>query len=171
MALDPQRWTVKTREAFQAATTQAAAAGNPYVTPAHLLAGPAQPGRRHRTAARRRGGTRSHRDQRGAQRKGRARTSHRRRHAAWSLGRDAPGLGASRRAAPRHGRRVPLGRPRAGRLCERARHDERSTALSACATFAVRRASRRRIPKRCSSRSTSTDATSPHSRARASSTR
>ena len=37
MSLDPQRWTVKTREAFQAATTQAAAAGNPYVTPAHLL--------------------------------------------------------------------------------------------------------------------------------------
>ncbi|MGC2485273.1 MAG: AAA family ATPase [Acidimicrobiales bacterium] len=37
MALDPQRWTVKTREAFQAATTQAGAAGNPYVTPAHLL--------------------------------------------------------------------------------------------------------------------------------------
>jgi ATP-dependent Clp protease ATP-binding subunit ClpB len=37
MALDPQRWTVKTREGFQAATTQAAAAGNPYVTPAHLL--------------------------------------------------------------------------------------------------------------------------------------
>ena len=37
MALDPQRWTVKTREAFQAANTQAAAAGNPYVTPAHLL--------------------------------------------------------------------------------------------------------------------------------------
>jgi ATP-dependent Clp protease ATP-binding subunit ClpB len=37
VTLDPQRWTVKTREAFQAATTQAAAAGNPYVTPAHLL--------------------------------------------------------------------------------------------------------------------------------------
>ena len=37
MTLDPQRWTVKTREAFQAATTQAAAAGNPYVTPAQLL--------------------------------------------------------------------------------------------------------------------------------------
>ena len=37
MALDPQRWTVKTREAFQAATTQAASAGNPYVTSAHLL--------------------------------------------------------------------------------------------------------------------------------------
>src|ERR1700684_2353693 len=37
MALDPQRWTVKTHEAFQDATTQAAAAGNPYVTPAHLL--------------------------------------------------------------------------------------------------------------------------------------
>ena len=37
MSLDPQRWTVKTREAFQAASTQAAAAGNPYVTPAHLL--------------------------------------------------------------------------------------------------------------------------------------
>ena len=37
MTLDPQRWTIKTREAFQGATTQAAAAGNPYVTPAHLL--------------------------------------------------------------------------------------------------------------------------------------
>ena len=37
MALDPARWTTKTREAFQAANTQAAAAGNPYVTPAHLL--------------------------------------------------------------------------------------------------------------------------------------
>jgi ATP-dependent Clp protease ATP-binding subunit ClpB len=37
MALDPQHWTVKTREAFQAATTQAASVGNPYVTPAHLL--------------------------------------------------------------------------------------------------------------------------------------
>jgi len=37
VALDPQRWTVKTREAFQDATTQAAAAGNPYVTPAHFL--------------------------------------------------------------------------------------------------------------------------------------
>ena len=37
MTLDPQRWTVKIREAFQSATTQAGAAGNPYVTPAHLL--------------------------------------------------------------------------------------------------------------------------------------
>jgi ATP-dependent Clp protease ATP-binding subunit ClpB len=37
MALDPQRWTQKTREAFANATTQAAAAGNPAVTPAHLL--------------------------------------------------------------------------------------------------------------------------------------
>ena len=37
MALDPTRWTTKTREAFQDATTQAAAAGHPYVTPAHLL--------------------------------------------------------------------------------------------------------------------------------------
>ena len=37
MALDPERWTIKTREAFQAANTQAAAAGNPNVTPAHLL--------------------------------------------------------------------------------------------------------------------------------------
>ncbi len=33
MTLDPARWTTKTREAFQAANTQAAAAGNPYVTP------------------------------------------------------------------------------------------------------------------------------------------
>ena len=37
MTLDPQKWTTKTREAFQAAETQASAAGNPYVTPAHLL--------------------------------------------------------------------------------------------------------------------------------------
>ena len=37
MTLDPARWTTKTREAFQAANTQAAAAGNPYVTPSHLL--------------------------------------------------------------------------------------------------------------------------------------
>jgi ATP-dependent Clp protease ATP-binding subunit ClpB len=37
MSLDPQRWTVKTREAFQDATAQASAAGSPYVTPAHLL--------------------------------------------------------------------------------------------------------------------------------------
>ena len=37
MTLDPQRWTIKTREAFQSATTQAGAAGNPYVTPAHML--------------------------------------------------------------------------------------------------------------------------------------
>jgi ATP-dependent Clp protease ATP-binding subunit ClpB len=37
VTLDPQRWTLKTREAFQSATTQAAAAGQPYVTPAHLL--------------------------------------------------------------------------------------------------------------------------------------
>jgi ATP-dependent Clp protease ATP-binding subunit ClpB len=37
MTLDPARWTTKTREAFQAANTQSAAAGNPYVTPSHLL--------------------------------------------------------------------------------------------------------------------------------------
>ena len=37
MTLDPQKWTIKTREAFQAAETQASAAGNPYVTPAHLI--------------------------------------------------------------------------------------------------------------------------------------
>lgn len=37
MTLDPQRWTRKTKEAFQAAQSQAASAGNPYVTPAHLL--------------------------------------------------------------------------------------------------------------------------------------
>jgi len=37
MPLDPERWTVKTREAFSAATTQAAAAHHPEVTPAHLL--------------------------------------------------------------------------------------------------------------------------------------
>jgi ATP-dependent Clp protease ATP-binding subunit ClpB len=37
VTLDPQRWTIKTREAFQSATTQAGAAGNPYVTQWHML--------------------------------------------------------------------------------------------------------------------------------------
>jgi len=37
MTLDPQQWTIKTREAFSSANTQAASAGNPYVTPAHVL--------------------------------------------------------------------------------------------------------------------------------------
>jgi ATP-dependent Clp protease ATP-binding subunit ClpB len=35
--LDPQRWTEKTKEAFSAATRQAAEADNPEITPAHLL--------------------------------------------------------------------------------------------------------------------------------------
>jgi ATP-dependent Clp protease ATP-binding subunit ClpB len=37
MAIDPERWTVKTREAFSAATQQAGAAGHAEVTPVHLL--------------------------------------------------------------------------------------------------------------------------------------
>ena len=37
MSLDPQKWTVKTREAFATATTQAGAAGHPNVTPTHLV--------------------------------------------------------------------------------------------------------------------------------------
>ncbi|MGP8060234.1 MAG: ATP-dependent Clp protease ATP-binding subunit [Acidimicrobiales bacterium] len=37
MPLDPERWTVKTKEAFSAATQQAAAANHAEVTPAHLL--------------------------------------------------------------------------------------------------------------------------------------
>ncbi|MGH9088138.1 MAG: Clp protease N-terminal domain-containing protein, partial [Acidimicrobiales bacterium] len=38
MTIDPERWTVKTREAFSAATRQAAAANQAEVTPDHLLA-------------------------------------------------------------------------------------------------------------------------------------
>ncbi|HEX7169101.1 MAG TPA: AAA family ATPase, partial [Acidimicrobiales bacterium] len=38
MALDPKRWTLKTTEAFSASTDAARAAGNPEVTPDHLLA-------------------------------------------------------------------------------------------------------------------------------------
>ncbi len=38
MAIDPERWTVKTREAFAAATQQAAASHHAEVVPAHLLA-------------------------------------------------------------------------------------------------------------------------------------
>jgi ATP-dependent Clp protease ATP-binding subunit ClpB len=37
MPIDPERWTVKTREAFQAATQQAAAAHHAEVTPDHVL--------------------------------------------------------------------------------------------------------------------------------------
>ena len=37
MPLDPERWTVRTREAFSAATQEAAAAHHAEVTPAHLL--------------------------------------------------------------------------------------------------------------------------------------
>ncbi len=38
MPLDPQRWTERTKEAFSAASRDAAARGNPEITPAHLLA-------------------------------------------------------------------------------------------------------------------------------------
>ncbi len=38
MALDPNRWTLKTQEAFQAAIDNARARSNPEVTPDHLLA-------------------------------------------------------------------------------------------------------------------------------------
>jgi ATP-dependent Clp protease ATP-binding subunit ClpB len=37
MALNPERWTNKTKEAFSEATSQATGAGNPEVVPAHLL--------------------------------------------------------------------------------------------------------------------------------------
>jgi len=38
MPIDPEKWTNRTREAFSAATTQATAAGNPEVTPVHVIA-------------------------------------------------------------------------------------------------------------------------------------
>jgi len=38
VALDPERWTLKTREAFSAANEQAAAAHHAEITPAHLVA-------------------------------------------------------------------------------------------------------------------------------------
>jgi ATP-dependent Clp protease ATP-binding subunit ClpB len=38
LALDPNRWTIKTQEALRAAADQAAARNNPEVTPEHLLA-------------------------------------------------------------------------------------------------------------------------------------
>ena len=38
MAIDPERWTNRTREAFQAGLTQATAAGHAEVVPAHVLA-------------------------------------------------------------------------------------------------------------------------------------
>ena len=37
MALNPTRWTIRTREAFQAAQAQAQTLGNPEIVPAHLL--------------------------------------------------------------------------------------------------------------------------------------
>ena len=38
MALDPNRWTLKTQEAMQAAVEAARRASNPEATPDHLLA-------------------------------------------------------------------------------------------------------------------------------------
>src|SRR4051812_19988167 len=38
MALDPNRWTLKTQEAFNAAVARATEAHNPEMTPEHLLA-------------------------------------------------------------------------------------------------------------------------------------
>ena len=37
MALNPQKWTNKLREAFSEANTAAASAGNPYISPEHIL--------------------------------------------------------------------------------------------------------------------------------------
>ncbi|MDP9005584.1 MAG: hypothetical protein M3N15_01540, partial [Actinomycetota bacterium] len=37
-AFDPNRWTIKTQEAFRAATEAARARNNPEVTPEHVLA-------------------------------------------------------------------------------------------------------------------------------------
>jgi ATP-dependent Clp protease ATP-binding subunit ClpB len=37
MALDPNRWTLKTQEAFNAAVELARSSSHPEVTPAHLL--------------------------------------------------------------------------------------------------------------------------------------
>ncbi len=37
MALNPQKWTTKLREAFSEANTAAASAGNPYISPEHIL--------------------------------------------------------------------------------------------------------------------------------------
>src|SRR3954452_15320931 len=38
MAIDPNRWTLKTQEAFNAAVEQARSRSNPEVTPDHLMA-------------------------------------------------------------------------------------------------------------------------------------
>ena len=38
MALDPNRWTIKTQEAFSAAVEAAKQRSNPEVVPGHLLA-------------------------------------------------------------------------------------------------------------------------------------
>src|SRR5688572_26879629 len=38
MPMDPNRWTLKTQEAFNAAIARAASENNPEVTPPHLLA-------------------------------------------------------------------------------------------------------------------------------------
>ena len=38
MSINPDRWTVKTQEAFSSAADRARAANNPEITPDHLLA-------------------------------------------------------------------------------------------------------------------------------------
>ena len=52
MALDPNRWTIKTQEAVQAALDAARTASNPELTPDHLLARAPAPGRQRRPARR-----------------------------------------------------------------------------------------------------------------------
>ncbi len=148
VTLDPQRWTVKTREAFQAATTQAAAAGNPYVTPAHLMLAllnqPEGVARPLLVAA----------DidpvacRRVAQRARRVRAARRGRNAAGALARGSSQPGGRRRAARRTGRRVPVGRPRRGRRGRAARHDAASVCSGAARPSAGRPGSRRRTPRR-----------------------
>ena len=131
MPLDPDRWTIKTKEAFTAATQQAAAAHHAEVTPAHLLAAVlAQPE-----------GTSPHRcSPRSGPTRRRPRAPRRGRSPAAPGGRGLradPGRAARARGSRRptgcagHGRRVPLGRAPAARASPTSSGVDRDQLLGA----------------------------------------
>ena len=172
MTLDPNRWTTRTKEAFNAALQQATAAGHAEVTPEHLLARDPRPARGDRRTAPRPGRRRRGRCGPGAARGARRAAAHRRRLVAAS----SPATRATASSAPTRSVRTssddflsvdhvllafaPLLGTTTEALLEALRNVRGSRADH-----------ERRTPRTRTSRSRSTAATSPRSRARASSTR
>ena len=173
MALDPNKWTLKTQEAFSAAVEQAKALNNPEVTTDHLLAallrqtegGITLPildkvGVDSRSSAqrRRRGGGQA------AQGLRRLRTP--------AVARPPVGDDGRRRGPHRTRRRVPVGRaPAAGPGRRASDVGQGGPARTPCARCGAATGSPARTPRTSTRRSRSTAATSPRRPAPASSTR